>query len=95
MAAGSAIASCSTLFVAAAAQLFISVRMFRLKTSGRILLKFLLFVLSIPALLYLEQYLPYGWLTRMVLVGSTITLLSVSIGLIKPRQLLSILQKQT
>jgi len=92
LAAGSAIASCTTLFVAATAQLLISMKLFRLKIPGRLLMKFLLFLLSIPVLLYLEHHLPFGWLTRMIIVGSTMMLVTVASGLIRPRELLKILQ---
>lgn len=94
MAVGSAIASCTTLFVAASAQLLISVKHFRLRLSAKLLLRFAMFIIAIPVIFWVEQFLPLGWLTRMVLVGSALMLLSVSIGLIRPLELFRILQKQ-
>ncbi len=92
-AVGSAIASCSTLILAAILHLFISVRRFNLWPDKQMLIRFLVFCVLLNIILFLQHLLPLGWVIRMLISGVTMVLVSFLIGLIRPANMWKIISK--
>jgi O-antigen/teichoic acid export membrane protein len=90
---GSAVASCSTLLVAATLQMIISARRFDLWPGRIIMIRFLVFVGGTMAVIALQGNLALGWLTRFVISGSVIVLIPVITGFIRPGRLIQIIKK--
>lgn len=92
-AVGSALASCSTLMLAAVLQMVVSAKRFRLSPGRGFIIRIILFTTMIIVTIILQRYLNLGWAYRLVLSGSSMLGFSFLIGLIKPRQMLRIILK--
>ncbi len=94
-AAGSALASCSTLMLAAILQLLVSMKDFKLYPSTIDLVRFAAFVVALTIIVYVGRYVPASWLVQMGLSAIAMVSCSFLLRMIRLKELWYIIRKET
>lgn len=84
---GSAIASLITQLLVATTQLVIVKRMFGFRTNHALIIRFVSFFFGMLLIGFLSRQLPFPWEANLIAMAGAGILLSLSIGLVRPKQI--------